>query len=278
MHDGVAKQLTGRTAQELHADAEFRMGQLFLYLQKCTSASVYCGNGSPAGPTMKQLAALTRDQIEQRVCELLRCPPSRMAHLRRYDKVAYREIMTFWQLLIPREELKPFLRNVAMDDGDIVLSGGPLLHFGTGSPAGEMRILAFATFGERYDTDYQVLRPCCSSALSCRDSRAPRSLLTPFITQVMKFMLLLLAYEWARFLEEAFWMHKRGGSPASHYNASQPQVAEVVDDFIEAAEKAPEPTSAAFIAPWAKRVFNAYMREFQMQKHFNKDTGKLKDE
>ena len=139
------------------------MGQLFCYLTKSKSAAVYCGNGTPEAPTMKALDRLTRSQIEKRVCGLLGCPLSRMRILEEHDNDSYEKIVTFWQLLRSRRRLLRSMRSALARRGDILLSGGPMPHYGSGCKKGVLRLLAFATFGEQYDVDSQASRSPVSS-------------------------------------------------------------------------------------------------------------------
>lgn len=147
------------TPQELHIDTELRMGQMFMHFTKTVSASCYCGDGSRRGPTMEQILDLAPAEIEDRICALAGCPPSRLAYFKEHDKGVYNTVTRFWQLLQPKKALNPFMRSTPVEPGDILLSGGPLIHYGPGSPKGQLRIIAFATIGEEYDDDSQVTEP-----------------------------------------------------------------------------------------------------------------------
>ena len=95
----------------------------------------------------------------------------------------------------------------------------------------------------------------------------------------MRFMLLLVAYEWDKFLVEALQTSERGGDPAAHYRTSHKGVAAVMDGFLAAAERAKragKPVSVAFVRPFALRIFRAYMQKCpKLRSSFDKRTGRL---
>ena len=99
----------------------------------------------------------------------------------------------------------------------------------------------------------------------------------------MKFMLLLMGFEWERFLLEVWSVTLRGGAtPAEHYATTAPMVAKVTGRFIAAAKRAGGAPKKAFVERWALKLFDAYTKTYEedglRRKDFNLRTGKLKSE
>ena len=183
------------------------------------------------------------------------------------------KIVTFWQLLRSRRRLLRSMRSALARRGDILLNGRPMPHYGSGCKKGVLRLLAFATFGEQYDVDSQASRsPASSASLFCELTDRPRAART----QMMKFMLLLLAYEWEKFVQEVWRVTLRGGEPAAHYDeGAAPIIAKEIRLFVAAAKRAKEPMGKAFIARRALRVFEAYTKQYSEIRQLFDEAGKL---
>ena len=130
-----------------------------MYLTRCQSAGIYIGDGSAEGPKMATLAALDDEEVMRRICDLMGCPLSRLEHFRDHHPDEFEMLTTFWQLLRSRESLRPFMQSATAEVADMLLAGGVVPHYGKGCPKGVMRIVAFASFGHRYDVDSQVPLP-----------------------------------------------------------------------------------------------------------------------
>lgn len=258
------------------------MGQVLMYLTRCETAGIYIGDGSAEGPKMAKLAALDDDEVMRRICLLLGCPLSRLEHFWDHHPDDFELLTTFWQLMRSRESLQPFMQSTMANVADMLVAGGVVPHYGKGCPKGMMRIVAFATFGHRYNVDSQVPLPRSRISMRVLSHCAFRPSLIGLhlsVSQIMRFMLLLIAYEWDKFLVETLLISERGGDPAAHYRTSQPGVAKVMDDFLVAAKRAQgagRPVHAAFVRPFALRVFKAYMRKYpELRSFFDMKTGRL---
>ena len=238
----------------LHCDARFNTGQSFTYLTKgCNSAGYYVGNRSAELPSMRELAAVREDEIPACISAALGCPASRLARLKSLDKAGYRDVTDFWQLLTtPTQRLRlgHCMRQHAMGRGDMVISCGPLVHFGAGCPAGTLRLVVFKSFAGKYNDD----------------------------SQVMRYMLAMAIFEWQLACREALLMHWRGGDPASHFSQRAPEIAAALTELVAESEVT-DPHDRDFIQRHGLRLFRAYVAvHTYLKPEFDSRTGRLLSE
>ena len=236
--------------QELHCDAGFRIGQALSSLTDgCRSAAYYVGDGSPEFPSMRTLAAATETDIARRMSDILGCPGTRLAALKKIDRAGFNIVKQFLILLWPAGKLRRVMTQHDMDAGDLICAGGPLCHSGAGCEEGKLRLVAFRTFADPYD----------------------------YNAQHMRFMLLIYCFEWNNAVKECLMMHWRGSNPAMHFS-NAPLIADAIYELVDA-ERSIEFHSRQFIEHHGLNLFRAYMATHPfLKKYFDPATGKLLSE